>query len=138
SYAFLCIFHPEMRGSIEVVGSESTTPKQPTISKPPTAPSPTATPTPTAAPSTDANEPTAVQIFDLGFEPQTLGIVEGTKVRWTNAGAAPHTVTAGDGAFDSGTLQSGDAFDFTFTSPGTYAYACQVHPGMQGTMEVTG
>ena len=93
TYAFLCIFHPEMRGSIEVVGSASTTPKSTT------APSPMATPTPTAAPSTDANGPTAVQIFDLGFEPQTLAIVEGTKVRWTNAGAAPHTVTARDGRF---------------------------------------
>src|SRR4029450_2629439 len=61
TYAFLCIFHPEMRGSIEVVRSASTTPKSTT------APSPMATPTPTAAPFTDANGPTVVQIFDLGF-----------------------------------------------------------------------
>ncbi len=56
---------------------------------------------------------------------------------WTNSGVAPHTATAEDGSFDSGTLASGATFEHTFSDPGTYAYLCQIHPDMTGTIEVT-
>ena len=58
---------------------------------------------------------------------------------WVNDDQAPHTATANDGAFDSGTLQPGQSFSFTFTQPGTtYAYYCAIHPSMTGTVTVTG
>ena len=92
----------------------------------------------------------------LRFAPADLTVPVGTTVRWVNDEAITHTVTSGtwgeinestglrgtqtaDGSFDH-TLrpsgQSGDAFEFTFTEPGTYQYFCRPHAGMHGTITV--
>ena len=57
-------------------------------------------------------------------------------VQWTNNDIAPHTVTAVDKSFDSGELNTGDTFTYTFTTPGTYQYGCSYHPWMKGTVIV--
>jgi plastocyanin len=79
----------------------------------------------------------AIQIADSAFSPATLTISVGDSVTWTNADDRPHTVTSNDGAFDSGNLDEGRAFSFTFTEPGTYTYVCNYHPKMQATIVVT-
>lgn len=78
-----------------------------------------------------------VSIQDFAFVESTLEIPVGTTVTWTNNDATPHTVTSTDGVFDSGGLDSGETFSFTFDSPGEFAYFCSFHPGMQGTIVVT-
>ena len=62
----------------------------------------------------------------------------GGRVVVTNDDGAAHTWTAVDGSFDSGTLASGESFEFTFDEPGTYEYRCDIHPSMIGTITVTG
>jgi plastocyanin len=57
-------------------------------------------------------------------------------VAWTNDDSAPHTVTADDGSFSSGNLNPGDSYTYTFTTPGTYAYHCNYHSWMKGTIIV--
>jgi plastocyanin len=58
-------------------------------------------------------------------------------VTWTNLDSmAPHTVTADDGSWGSGTLGQGATYSHVFTSPGTYTYHCAVHPYMTGTVVV--
>ena len=47
-----------------------------------------------------------------------------------------HTVSASDGSFDSGTLGSDARFETTFERAGTFAYFCQIHPTMRGTVRV--
>ncbi|SCY11334.1 Multicopper oxidase with three cupredoxin domains (includes cell division protein FtsP and spore coat protein CotA) [Nitrosospira sp. Nl5] len=49
-----------------------------------------------------------------------------------------HRLTAKVGAalFDSGSLNAGDLFDFTFNEEGTFEYYCRFHP-MQGRVRVT-
>jgi plastocyanin len=42
----------------------------------------------------------------------------GQSVRWTNQDGAAHTVTADDGAFDSGSLAGGKEFSFAFDRAG--------------------
>ena len=43
----------------------------------------------------------------------------------------------GKGGFhSSGALEHGDRFSVTFTRPGTYSYACVLHPQMVGTVVV--
>ena len=79
----------------------------------------------------------AVTIVDFAFQPATLEVPVGTTVTWTNQGSAPHTVTADDGSFDSGTLQPGGTFSMTFDTPGTFTYHCEIHPNMMGTIVVT-
>jgi plastocyanin len=65
-----------------------------------------------------------------------LGL-EGTTVTWANQEAVPHTVTAVDGGFHSGTLEQGDAFSHTFDATGAFAYVYAFHPGMTGTITVS-
>ena len=77
-----------------------------------------------------------VSIRDFLFDPAQVTIQPGTTVRWTNEGNTAHTVTADDGSFDSGTLQPGDSFMFTFQDTGTVAYHCEIHPQMTASVTV--
>jgi plastocyanin len=104
---------------------------------------PPVTGTPSAAPamatpmSGETTGATAdVEIKDYTYTPATLTIAAGTTVTWTNDDSVPHTVTASDGSFDSGNLNPGQSFSFTFSTPGSYPYVCQYHAGMQGTIVV--
>ena len=82
-------------------------------------------------------ETVEVAIVNYTFEPMELTIKVGTTVTWENKDAVPHTVTADNGAFDSGRMNQGDKFSFTFNEPGTYTYICDIHPYMKGTITVT-
>ncbi len=81
----------------------------------------------------------AVTINGFAFMPATMTVPVGTRVVWTNQQAqVPHTVTSDTaGIFDSGILQTGMTFAFTFNQAGTFAYHCNVHPNMRGTVVVT-
>ncbi|HLZ68872.1 MAG TPA: heavy metal translocating P-type ATPase [Dehalococcoidia bacterium] len=75
------------------------------------------------------------------FRPGTLHVKAGTTVTFVNDDEQAHTVVSGsrgapDGRFESGLLQPGQRFKVTFARPGTYAYVCSLHPGMNGTIEV--
>jgi plastocyanin len=65
-----------------------------------------------------------------------LTIKKGTKVTWTNQDTAPHTATADNNSWDSGTLQKGQSFSFVFDKAGTVKYHCEVHPNMTHTIIV--
>ena len=77
----------------------------------------------------------------FAFSPATLTIKAGTAVTWKNTTTASHTVTSDDGkSFDSGTsnpitAQTG-TFSFNFTTAGTFAYHCAIHPFMKATIIV--
>jgi plastocyanin len=79
-----------------------------------------------------------VAIVDFAFQPMSASVDAGTTVQWHNEGAAPHTVTAFNGAFDSGTIGSGGNYSTIFSDPGVYTYHCTIHPNMVGTVRVTG
>ena len=72
----------------------------------------------------------------LQYTVTTLEIVVGTTIEWKNDDPLPHTVTADDGSFDSGLIESGQVWRYTFTRPGTYAFHCTPHPFMKGTVVV--
>lgn len=76
-----------------------------------------------------------VEMRDLAFTPRNIEIRAGDTVTWFNADAVPHTVT-GDGGLDSGTLQQGDTYEFTFNETGQFTYNCSVHPAMSGLVVV--
>ncbi len=78
-----------------------------------------------------------ITIADFAF----TGVTEvpvGTTVVVTNTDASPHTWTSEDGTFDSSAIAPGDSFEFTFTEAGEFAYFCNFHPSMTGTIVVTG
>jgi len=77
-----------------------------------------------------------VKIDNFTFTPQQLTVKAGDTVTWTNRDDIPHTVTSKTMAFRSKALDTDDKFSFTFTTPGTYAYFCSLHPHMTGTIVV--
>jgi plastocyanin len=90
------------------------------------------------APAASAQDDMTVSIQDFFFSPDQMTVAPGTTVTWVNDGQQPHTSTADDGTWDSGTLQPGDDYSFTFDQPGTYTYHCSVHPDMTATITVSG
>jgi len=78
----------------------------------------------------------------LNYQPSKITVVIGVNntIQWLDKDSIPHTVTSMPGSpssFGSGTLNQGDAFSVKLTSPGTYGYFCQFHPGwMKGTITV--
>lgn len=93
--------------------------------------------TPTPITLAQEGQTVEISVVDFAFEPAIVSITAGTTVIWRNDGERPHTVTADDGSFDSGRLDPGETFSFTFTTAGEYAYQCGFHPEMRGTVEVT-
>ncbi len=79
-----------------------------------------------------------VAIQGMAFAPATITIAAGDSVRWTNSDAAPHTATFRATGADTGRLNRGDSGALTFDTPGSYEYACAIHPSMRGQVIVTG
>jgi len=88
-------------------------------------------------PSPAAEHVAAIDILNFKFTPAAVTVKAGTTIRWTNHGYVPHTVDFTGGAANSGVLNNGTQFTHTFTTPGTYAYICHIHPFMHGTVVVT-
>jgi len=99
---------------------------------------PATTPTPgtTTPPPTTQTQANAVTIQNLAFSPATLTVSVGTTVTWTNKDSTTHTVTSNTGLFDSGFLNNGATFSFTFNTKGTFEYHCSIHTTMHGTVTV--
>ncbi len=89
-----------------------------------------------APPAPAAEAATVVLAKDFMFAPASLTIKAGSTVTWTNRDDEPHTVVSDTGQFRSGALDTGESFSFLFDRPGTYHYACSIHPRMVGTVVV--
>jgi plastocyanin len=121
SFPYSCQRHPEMVGRVDVRDASGTVP----------------TASPEASPAAASGTTAEVAIANSAFDPPELEVAIGTTVAWANQEAIPHTVTAVDGGFDSGTLEQRDAFSHTFEAAGTFTYVCAFHPSMTGTITVT-
>ncbi|MDA4118288.1 MAG: cupredoxin domain-containing protein [Thaumarchaeota archaeon] len=78
-----------------------------------------------------------------GYAPDKVTLVVGVNntVTWSNDDTAAHTVSSvtvptGATSFDSGNMNAGQTFTYTFTIPGTYQYHCNYHSWMTGTVTV--
>jgi plastocyanin len=94
---------------------------------------------PAAASGQDAPVATnTVAIQNFAFSPATVTVKSGTTITWTNRDSDAHTVTAMPaGSFHSPTLNTGQSFQYTFTTPGRFDYLCTIHPFMTATVVVT-
>lgn len=86
-----------------------------------------------AAAMADSN---TVVMKNFEFAPMSLTVKAGSTVTWKNTDGEPHTVTSVDGIFRSGALDTDESYSFKFDKPGTYKYACSIHPRMMGTIVV--
>jgi len=87
----------------------------------------------------------------IAFKPTDVQLAAGGTVTWRQDDVATHTVTSGrveqtggtatakpDGQFDSGSLTTGQTFQFSYAEPGTYPFYCAIHPAtMTGVITAT-
>jgi plastocyanin len=83
-----------------------------------------------------ATDPTKIVVKDFMFTPMSLTVKAGSTVTWANMDEEPHTVVSSTGLFHSGALDTNESFSFKFDKPGTYQFACSIHPRMVGTIVV--
>ncbi len=92
---------------------------------------------PLPAPAASAGgAPVVITIADFSFgEPRT--VQAGAVVQVSNADAEAHTLTAKNGAFDTGSVDGGSTVSFTApNAPGTYEFYCDIHSSMTGQLVV--
>jgi plastocyanin/mono/diheme cytochrome c family protein len=77
-----------------------------------------------------------VAIDGTSFHPPELTVPVGTVVTWRNDDPFPHNVTSSAGGWHSPDLESQQSFEWKATTPGTFRYACTLHPGMKGVVHV--
>lgn len=71
------------------------------------------------------------------FEFSTVTVAPGATVTVENRDSAPHTATARNGAFGTGTLDSGEVGSFVAPdTPGSHPVTCDIHPDMAGVVVV--
>jgi plastocyanin len=83
-----------------------------------------------------AAKPNTITIKDFSFAPEPLTVKTGTTINVTNTDGTAHTVTAVKGAFDTGDIAGDGTARITVDRPGTYAYFCDIHQYMKGTIDV--
>ena len=80
----------------------------------------------------DSYNPEIVESYD----PIAIEVNSGTTATWTNDDFVAHTVTDIEGSFDSGFIQAGSTWSYTFEKSGEWDYLCTLHPWMTGTVSV--
>jgi plastocyanin len=105
---------------------------------------------PPAEPNATVSLTADVSLENNAFTPGEVTVGVGGTVTWThNDGTEPHNVE-GDGIDDShpnctnptailpisDCMRDGDTYEWTFDTPGTYSYECEIHAGMTGTVLV--
>lgn len=77
-----------------------------------------------------------IVIQNYAYHQDSLTVRAGTTVRVVNRDLTQHTLTADDGAFDTGTVQPGQTKRLTPRRLGKFPYHCDFHAFMTGTIAV--
>ena len=78
-----------------------------------------------------------IRIVDNRFRGGSITVERGTVVKWVNRGDNTHTSTSDTGVWNSDNLLPGESFRRRFRRTGTFAYHCNIHSDMTGTITVT-
>jgi plastocyanin len=84
-----------------------------------------------------AAAPDTVVIKDFSFSPKPITVKTGSTITVINDDNTTHTLTANNGAFDTGDVGGGRDGRITVDRAGTFAYHCTIHTFMTGTARVT-
>jgi plastocyanin len=92
-------------------------------------------------PSAEAPAPAGevvVALADNRYVPGSITVTAGTTVTFHNAGGNWHSVKGNGGAIDSGSIESGGSWSYTFDEPGVFKLICIQHirQGMSGEVIV--
>jgi plastocyanin len=86
---------------------------------------------------TSMNTGNTVTIQNNTFNPAVLTVQAGTTVTWMNKDSKTHHVVSNSGLFDSGNLNAGMSYSYTFNKTGNYPYLDSIQTTMKGTIIVT-
>jgi plastocyanin len=84
----------------------------------------------------ETSDTAKIVVKDFMFNPTPLTVKAGSTVTWTNMDDEPHTVVSDTAVFKSGGMDTNESFSYKFDKPGTYHFACSIHPRMVGTIVV--
>ena len=71
------------------------------------------------------------------FKPPTITVKVGTTMLWVNNEQPRHTATSDTDIFNSGNMDRGATFEFTFNDVGVFPYFCRFH-GDKGGVDMAG
>jgi len=77
-----------------------------------------------------------LEIKSWGFSSETITLLKGSTVTWTNKDGVKHTVTSA-GNFDSGDIAAGASWPYTFNKAGTFEYNDKYNPSMKAKVVIT-
>ena len=76
-----------------------------------------------------------VELVGLEFQPKSVQVAVGKRVRWQWTDSIVHNVISDQ--FASSKALAGGSYVVRFDRQGTYEYRCTLHTGMDGTVVVT-
>jgi plastocyanin len=80
---------------------------------------------------------TSVSMKNTAFNPAAIVVSPGATVTWTNDDGFSHNATFSNAAIGGTTsFATGSQSLVMPATPGTYAYTCTIHGGMNGTVKV--
>ena len=77
-----------------------------------------------------------VHMKNFTFVPATVHVKPGDAVEWINDDTDAHSVDSSQRLFASGGLDTHETWTHVFKSSGSFAYFCDLHPYMKGTVIV--
>jgi len=89
-----------------------------------------------------ADDGVTVSLKNNVFAPVTITVSAGSTVTWVNnedpnGADVVHDILADDfRSWGSAYVNPGESYSYTFSTPGTFNYVCDLHPEMTGTVVV--
>jgi len=84
-----------------------------------------------------ATERHIVEIIKFKFVPAEVKAAPGDTIIWINKDIVPHTITAADKSWDSGTIAKAAEWQTVVRSDMPGAYFCRFHPAMKARFTVS-
>ena len=78
-----------------------------------------------------------VEISGFNFNPEVLAVKPGDAIIWANLDIAPHTATALDNSWDTGTIAQGKSHEIQVTRNFSPEYFCRFHPQMLAKLRIS-
>jgi len=75
-----------------------------------------------------------IDIQNFKFVPESVRVKPGDTITWVNHDIIPHTATANDKSWDTGTIEKGETASLLVTDNMSSAYSCLFHPVMKATL----
>jgi len=83
-------------------------------------------------------EPGVVYAYRTLYVPNVaVEVAVGDTLVFENRDEVVHTLTSDEGLFDSGPIEAGEDYGYSYAEPGTYGVHCEIHPTMRAQVVVT-